>query len=1227
MSSVKKTKGSEKAKKTKNIGKKAHEEDVEVLSGFDWVRKRPDNIIGSIYPVETEKYVFDGDTFTKKDITYTPGLFKIFDEIITNSVDHAERSKKGGKPMKHIKITIKQNKGEISVENDGVGIPVHEIEYQLSKNDPIQTLWRPEVIFSKPFSSTNYGEGEISIIGGKNGIGAKATVLFSKKFTVYTYDEGRGIEYTQTFKNGLINDDDDIEEPIIKKKAGKNGKTKITFIPDLKKFHQEKTVKGFTDGDYQVMVKRAYDIAGLLSKQKIKVYLDGTIIPIKSFSDYCALYLNDKQQIYYYSPNERWEVAFVRSPHEEYEQISFVNGVETPQGGTHVKYILDQVLTYINNIVKKKLKKDGRRGDIIKSKLIVFVKSVIENPEFNSQTKVLLTLPPNKFGSKMEFPESQLKKLDKTLNLSEDVIETVQLRDDAQLKKSDKIIIRRQLDIPKLDEATLVGKTKEPLTMIFTEGDSAKSLAIAGMSVVGKKLFGAFPLRGKLINPERSIAKAEGNAEFTYIKKILGLQIGKVYTEKNISDLRYRHVLIFADADPDGSHIKGLFINLIRTFWPSLLKIKGFLRTLRTPIVKITCQKDITSIYSKGQMVEFFKKNDENKCKIKYYKGLGTSTSQEGKEYFEEYDKLKTDYIIEDEKKDFEALSMAFDKDRADARKDFLREYDPEENLFDHSRDKISYHNFVWNEFRDFGQYDNSRSLPSLVDGFKPSLRKIFYTSYKLPEKKEIKVAQLAPKVSEDTSYHHGEASLMEAIIGMAQSYTGSNNINLLVPNGQFGTRLQGGKDHAQPRYIFTYLDDIAKKIFPKKDVPILHILEEEGQKIEPMLYYPIIPMILVNGTLGLGTGFSTYIPPYNPEDLIDIIRDKIHNKDVKKKYQTIKPWFRGFKGEILLEKVRKVGDKKQKRVIVKGKYEIIGKNKVKITELPMVSSRGITPWIEDYFNKLKEMKEGTKQKVVVSKKTKKDLDKEKKNKAKAFIKEVINHSTDVDINIEVEFTPSEFLAIEKEMKSWKGGGSTTISERSTVKNFSDPIEIRLGLVGTLSLDNMYLFDKDFKITLYDKIGTIIDEFYDIRKEMYIKRKKYLLEEYEKTLEKLSEKARFIKLIIEKSLKVNNILRKDIITSLEVKKFKKYEDNSGNFSGYHYLIGMPIYSLTKEEYQRLLAEKGKVEDELSILKKKTIEEIWEEELDELEDEYPKFIERINDLVDKKKGKKTGGKKK
>lgn len=242
-------------------------------------------------------------------------------------------------------------------------------------------------------------------------------------------------------------------------------------------------------------------------------------------------------------------------------------------------------------------------------------------------------------------------------------------------------------------------------------------------------------------------------------------------------------------------------------------------------------------------------------------------------------------------------IEMAFAKNKVEERKKWLNrvEKDTFLNYRDAQKYGVNYSDFINRELVLFSQYDNVRSIPHLLDGFKPSQRKVLYACFKKKLKNEIKVAQLAGYIGEHSAYHHGDMSLNGTIIGMAQSYCGSNNVNLLFPGGQFGTRRMGGKDHASARYIFTRLEKIARTIFHPDDDALLTYLNDDGLSIEPEYYMPVIPMVLVNGSDGIGTGWSTTIQNHDPREIIANIRKMINGEEPEEMH----PHFDGYTGEV----------------------------------------------------------------------------------------------------------------------------------------------------------------------------------------------------------------------------------------------------------------------------------------------------------------------------------------
>ncbi|KAJ3202300.1 DNA topoisomerase 2, partial [Dinochytrium kinnereticum] len=784
---------------------------------------RPDTYIGSIESTQAQMWVLEGSAFVYRNISYVPGLYKIFDEILARDPS-----------MDTMKVSIDREKNEISIYNNGKGIPI-EVHAD-------EGVYVPELIFGHLLTSSNYDDSEKKVTGGRNGYGAKLCNIFSTKFIVETGDSSKKEKYSQTFSNNMSKK----STPKISSHKGEDF-TRITFIPDLEKF-------GMTELDNDIDAlfrKRAYDLAGCVPG--IKVFLDDNRIKVKSFKEYVDLYVptptspgDKKPSVVYERVGERWEVAFTPSPEGLFQQVSFVNSICTSRGGTHVNHVADQIVSQLVEAAKKKDKKGTMsiKPHIAKSHMAVFVNCLIENPSFDTQTKECMTLKMSSFGSKCVIGEDFMKKVMRS-GIIDNILASARAKSDQTLKKTDGHKSSRISGLTKLDDANQAGTRNGSLcTLILTEGDSAKALAVSGLSVVGRDHFGVFPLRGKLLNVrEASNHQIANNAEISALKQIIGLQQGKVYD--SVKDLRYGHVMIMTDQDHDGSHIKGLIINFLDHFWPSLLKIPGFLQEFITPIVKVTPiapggRKQPISFYTIPEYEEWKRENNDGKgFNIKYYKGLGTSSSEDAKKYFKDIAYHRKPFMgsTSDDKA---LIDMAFNKKKADDRKEWLRQFQPG-TYMDHSVNQISIADFINKELILFSMADNQRSIPSSVDGMKPGQRKILYCCFKRKLKGEIKITQLGGYVSEHSAYHHGEQSLYSTIVGMAQNFVGSNNLPVLEPRGQFGTRLDNkarfimaiinGKLNVQNRKKADIVKDLRAKDY--KPIPKTKEKKEGGAEEE----------------------------------------------------------------------------------------------------------------------------------------------------------------------------------------------------------------------------------------------------------------------------------------------------------------------------------------------------------------------------------------------------------
>lgn len=1008
-------------------------ETYQKLTQLEHILRRPDTYIGSIERAEQTMWVFNKETIQmeQRSVSFVPGLYKIFDEILVNAADNKQRDPS----MTHMKIQINRAEGFISVENNGKGIPVeiHEKE----------KVYVPELVFGHLLAGSNFDDNEKKTVGGRNGYGAKLCNVFSTEFTLECQDSKNGKRYKQTWRDNMSRMD---KAKISSSKSADF--VRVTFKPDWVKFGMD----GIDDDLESLLYRRVYDMAGTV--RNVKVYLNDNHLKV-DFRKYCEMYAksiarerSDEEGVEPAATviledskgHPRWDVAFAVS-NGSFQQVSFVNSIATTSGGPHVNYIADKICDFFLKTLTKRKKGHTLKAHHIRNHIFIFVSCLIDNPAFNSQTKELMTTRPSAFGSTCTLTDLFYKKISATDAIN-NIISFAEAKADKLLAKSDGNK-RSRISNAKLVDANLAGTKHGPeCTLILTEGDSAKSLAVAGRAILDPDRYGVFPLRGKMLNVrDASVEQISKNQEIQNIKQFLGLKHKQVYTDTK--GLRYGHLMIMADQDHDGTHIKGLLINFLQVQYPSLLKIPDFFQEFITPIVKVWQGPNpkkplkLKSFFTQPQYEEWKEshKSELKRWHSKYFKGLGTSSNEDAQVYFNDLEKHQKHFDTM-KPEEPELLELAFSKKKADARKEWLGNFVPG-TYFDHGAvTKVTYNDFVNKELILFSMADNMRSIPSLVDGLKPGQRKVIYACFKRNLIKDKKVIELAGYVSEQTAYHHGETSLQQTIVGLAQNFVGSNNVNFLEPSGNFGSRLAGGSDAASARYIHTRLSPFARRVFSPMDEPILERLDEDGKTIEPKNYVPILPTVLVNGADGIGTGWSTSIPNYHPLDIIKNIKRRMGRMDGddEKPFVTMTPWFRGWKGTAEPAETNR--------------YQFNGiayrdeknPNEVIVTELP------IRMWTDDFKARLED--------IIRS------------EKGPSFIKDYKEFNDHNNVHFEIQ-----------------------MDEKHMNKALEEGLLEKFKLTKQIATSNLVAFDTTGRIRKYEKVEDILEEFYVYRLEMYSKRK------------------------------------------------------------------------------------------------------------------------------------------
>jgi DNA topoisomerase II len=1114
----------------------------------DHVLARPDMYIGPVVPGVMEGVWVIKPTVEEfeylSEITYIPGLLKIIREVLDNVLDEVQRP---DHIVTSVKVTIPESlEDPWIVYNDTThGIPL--------ANDAEV----PQMVFGKFLTGGNFNDSVFRAGVGQNGYGVKLTNVFSKRLEVELVTEQRACNLVWT-ENMMT---------ASRPKFGSRSKAKtdsvqVKFVPDYAKFGVTSWEDGALQGTLALAKKTVYDLS---TCSQASVYLNKRVLRTKTFKSMVNLYLGSDTR---FKPRVQLalephtEIIVCRQASGTFQQVSWVNGMCTMGGGEHVR----QATSLIMDSVMGKLREKNKtlptriRGQI-QGSLGVFVNVTgLDKPTFDSQSKDRLKtkVPMGKLEDKSGASLVRVLELDSFLkNLISD-------KEIAELRKTDGKKKKTLMGIDHLHDADEAGgKHAGRSTLMISEGTSALKLCLDARDIVGVKYFGAFPVRGKFLNVRKASSKQVAeNKIITDLKAVLGLQMDKTYTtEVERQTLRYGKVLLCTDSDVDGYHIQGLFMNFIEHYWPALLET-GFVMGLLTPIIraKKTGGKEVVDFYSLLEYKDWKKARGEaaNNFVLKYYKGLGTWDTKDVHELFRKHGEkgLSVQYYSNSPDTMKDSLDMAFGAGESSKRKRWVMDamengpMDLGDTGVSPSRARRKVESFVHGDLAEYSVYSNQRSLPSVVDGLKPSQRKILWVALHISgfttKAKEIKVSQLASRVSEETEYHHGEVSLANAIVSMAQDFVGSgNNLPLLQGNGNFGSRHMGGDDAAATRYIFTNLEPLAKEIFRPDDLGILDRLDVEGKIVEPRYFFPVIPMVLVNGVTGMGTGFRCVVPSFSTKSVINVLKLRLNGtpgttfEDVLT-VNPLVPFFQGFNGVV---HVGGVGGTSGNGFQTTGVAKVAGKGVYDITELP------VGTWSNNY---------------------------------KAFL--------------EAELGKEDGWLL-----SFRDGCTSQVNFTVTVDpeklTHTDPLEFltKLKLISKFqSFTDMHMFNPDGMIKHYESLGDVLEDYYKTRIAAYVDRKEHILASLDQISEKLSEQHRFLTLVIKGDLLLLGRSRRDLNSGLERHKFMRLD---GTF---RYLLDLPAHAFTYD-YMDDIEEKRKAHRYKCVsIRSTTPEQIWFAELQHLE---------------------------
>ena len=1030
--------------------------------------------VGSKKVQTTEMYCLSKDLrFTIEKIKFAPAWYKIVDEIVVNAIDQWVNFPK---LVNKIAISFNADNGVITVLNTGPSIGVYETE-----NLNGEKMYAPQLIASEFLSGDNLDEDndDARITGGTNGAGLKLTNAFSDYLILTTIDTKVKKHYKQTFRERLTI----IDPPIINKTNEKESFTSIEFLPSYNVFGYDKYDKETMAEDLEkLIIVRAYQAAAFT---KADIYYNDVKINIPvcdvmskkqptTFYNFSFMFLPFPEYGLYstklVSTDENyskfpWEVS-VGISDGKFRQISLINGIYVYDGGTHIKHIQNMIVNNLKNNVEKLIKKSQTKfnANYIINNLFIFFKGSIVKPEFSSQIKSVLGDPIEKFVS-YQFKQKDYNDL---WNMLEPHIMSLFL--DKYKDKKKNRVTRGAINVPKCTDAKFAGhKTKwKDCTMIICEGDSAMGTVHEGLTCksanLGYDYYGTFSIQGVPMNARKEVStyqdkttneqtfirntKLQKNERLSSLVKVLGLDYEKKYSmdekgNEEFETLRYAKITAAVDQDEDGKgNIFGLLINFFILFWPNLAN-RGYITRFNTPIIRAYpnnknkyveefeslrtydnwvkdkfdgCEEKVTSLYT-----------------LKYYKGLGSHKKLEIPSMFKNFENRLCVYQLDSDA--VKKLEAYFGND-TDLRKIALstpvtREetvgklIDITEQL---DRDLKSY------------QRDNIlRKLPHLMDGSVPSRRKVIFTARNVfgSSNSEMKVNAFVNETSKTTHYHHGESSLAGTVTKMAQEFPGARYLPFLRPHGQFGTRSNGGKDSADPRYTFTQLNKkLCLAIFPKDDDFLLKYTFDDGERCEPEFYVPVIPLSIMENMEIPATGWKVKLWARDYKDVIKNVRNLILGKI--KKAEPMKIWLKDNVGDIRQYKGRDYSV---------GKYTYIkDKNIIHVTELPL--GKFSASFIGEYGEDTSQLC----------------------NKPQ-FKSKPEDRTNDDGVDITFHLTETGWDEIKK------GYGNDTF----------DCVEDFMNLKTSLD-DNINMIAVDGSVKEFDKYEHVIDMWFPVRKQLYMDR-------------------------------------------------------------------------------------------------------------------------------------------
>lgn len=1206
----------------------------EIKDPFEKARLRPDASIGDAKTRTKTEYVFtapevpeDGSapsgagTIALKEITYNRGLIHLAVEIMSNCMDNAWRSKEAGVAMSYIAIDVdvdpeSETYGMLTFKNDGYHIPIEKhtytrFDYHLQK-EVSEEAYPADLFWGAWDTGTNFVDDANRKTSGKNGIGGKVVVAFSKHVIIDHTDPVNRKRYVREYRDG-----GKVRSPAKVTALPAKGKayTSVSFIPDWEYFGYPNPEEPGIDEDFMSLLRRYVHECAMISG--MKVTFQGERVIVKNLEAYVRLYYPDKQShktLHFTAPNGD-ECVLVEGEFPEHtssdrpRQVSWVNGINTSQGGIHVDAWVDAIFpTLVREYNSRKKKKGGDQLKTTAKQLypwfVIYVRAELPGALFEGNSKELLTGPPVDLLGVAETAAKQTEKtklframigehVQKILkwNFVSYVDEFLQAKLDASAKKADKPTAVAQSE--KLDDAEDAGQGKgEECTLLITEGQSAQTMARRLIPTLegGKRKWGVLPIRGKIANPaKKTLSEFSGNEEWKTIKAALGLVIGTDYsTPEARATLRYGRVMFFTDQDDDGLHIRALLLTIFVKLFRGLVTEdpkQTYAYALNTAVgMDIRKGKVIAKYYSNPEMEAAPVPKGAFR---KYIKGTGSTSPQETASYTRDELKIVA-YYLDDQGVERLMLVMS---EKPEPRKAWIEsEVIPRmgtQGEFKIEGD-LGVREFVDTQLSIFAATALERGIPSIPDMLKVSQRQSLHgmLRYPFPKDQTVVIDSLGGIIKTDVDYHHGIVSLLGTIINMCQGFVGSNNLPPFVNGGECGSRLLNGKDAASPRYAMAAVEKVTRAIYRVEDEPVLRMRLSDDRRsyLEPYEFRPVIPPC--NGAEGMAIGWSTNIPNLSPVKAVEWVKAWL--AEVERPVMV--PWYRGFTGPIRLMTSSYTA---KGRLISRSEW-------TPASEAPPDSfeSRGILRKVPSPRKNVAQAWEITELPIGLSTTKAKDF-----LAAMAATKTTPKGKVPPRISMVVDKSPNPD-------RVW-----FTFKE---TKDFTPDIDTRGNmdwLVRSHSLRNMVLLDTKGHPKRYESIDDILEEWCHHRYKVYETRRQWWLKRWTALKLRAANKLKTIGLVTDGKLNLR-LPAEEVDLALAgygVKKLKPIHDytkpppEEEPEASYDYVLSMQLRSMNAERIRELEKEISKYDELIEDYQSVDAGALWIRELDEFLEAYDQFL--------------------